>query len=291
MSKPVDPFAPPRPAQSPEVRWGIAASAPPIQASEVETADRAAEVVLMWGDEVLHVAHVSPPRSVVIGEGGGSEAPDYLIGRDVIGAERLPIVIERGGQLCCVIPEGARGSVTVGDATRSFAELEAEGKLGAYGELAGARLYALPEGASARGEPRGLTFLVKPTHAARAIGTKPELKLKHTGWIGLSLSVHAVFLVLFYFTPPHSQVLSLNDPSTNERLIAYISEAREQREEPLPEWSSGGGGEPGEESARAAGDEGQAGAPDERPTRNRMAVERRSDAAPALARENIRENM
>lgn len=295
MSKPslVNPFASPAPGPSaePQVRWGIAASGPPVDTAEVETAQRAAEVVLMWGDEVLHVTHVSPPRDVIIGEGGGDVAPDYLIGRDVLGAERLPIVVERDGQLCCVIPEGASGEITLGEATRSFAALEAEGKLAAFDGLAGAKLYVLPEGAAARVEHRGLAFLVKPTSAGRAVGAKTGLKLKHTGWIGLSLSVHAVFLVLFYFMPPHSQALSLNDTHANERMIAYLENADALVEEPLPEFAAADPGEPGEEGARHDGEEGQAGTPDERPNRNRMATERTSDADPVMARQNIRENM
>lgn len=295
MSNPsvANPFAPPapRPTAEPPIRWGIAASGPAVDPAEVETAQRAAEVVLMWGDEVLHVSHVSPPRDVVIGEGGGESAPDYLIGREVLGAERLPIVVEREGRLSCVIPEGASGEVTIGDATRSFAELEAEGKLASFEGLAGARLYAVPEGASARVEHRGLSFVVRPTSAGRAIGAKSGLKLKHTGWIGLSLSVHAVFLVLFYFMPPHSQALSLNDAGEQARMIRYLENADAMVDEPLPAFTAPDSGEPGEEGARHDGAEGQAGTPDERPNRNRMATERTSDADPVMARENIRENM
>jgi len=298
MSTLVNPIAPPIPrstpsgdAAEPQVRWGIAASGPAVDPAEVETVERAAEVVLMWGDEVLHVSHVSPPRDVIIGEGGGETPPDYLIGRDVLGAERLPIVVEREGQLCCVIPEGASGEITIGEATRSFAALDAEGKLAAFDGLAGARLYVLPEGAAARVEHRGLAFLVKPTSAGRAVGAKSGLKLKHTGWIGLSLSVHAVFLVLFYFMPPHSQALSLNDAGQQARMIAYIENADALVEEPLPELAAADPGEPGEEGARHDGAEGQAGTPDERPNRNRMATERTSDADPVMARQNIRENM
>src|SRR5690242_11655308 len=105
MEKLVNPFAAKAaPAPAPET-WGIVASAPPVDAAEIETPQRAAEVVIMWGDDVLHVAHVSPPRDVVIGEGRA----DYLIGKDILGSDRLPIVIEQNGHLACVLPEGAKG--------------------------------------------------------------------------------------------------------------------------------------------------------------------------------------
>ncbi len=286
----VNPFAAPvsTPVPKPtEERYGIAASGPPVDPSEIETAQRAAEVVLMWGDDVLHVAHVSPPRDVFIGEG----ATDYLVGRELLGAERLPIVIEREGRLCCVIPEGATGDVTVGASTKSFAELEAEGKLAPYAERPGAHLYPLPDEASARVDHRGLAFLVRPTAAGRAIGTAPAIKARHTGWIGLSLAVHAAFLVMFYFMPPHSSALSLDNITADSRMAEYIETAIAQEEPPV-EWAneqpepSGGTGE------RAAEEEGAMGDPEEQPSRGRYGVEGDpNDPNPELAREHAREHM
>lgn len=285
MSTPerINPFAAPRESR---VRYGIAASGPPVDPNEVETARPAAEVILMWGDDVLNVTHVSPPRDIVLGDGG-----EYALGRDVLGADRLPIVLERGGQLTCVIPEGANGAITIGDASKSFADLEAEGRLSAYDALPGARLYPLPDDASARVEHRGLTFLVKRTAQGRAVGAS-GLRMKHTGWIGLSLAVHAVFLVLFYFMPPQSQALSIDGITAQDRLIAYMVEPPERTEDPLPEWSNAAGGQPGEEGARHDGDEGEAGDPEERRTRNRMGIQGDpDDPNPEMARERIREEM
>jgi hypothetical protein len=288
---PVNPFAVPVQTPAPEpTRWGIAASGPPVDPAEVETAQRAAEVTILWGDEVLHVAHVSPPRDVVIGEAGSGAAPDYAMGRELLGADRLAVVVERNGQLCCVIPEGATGEVRVGDARRSIADLASEGKLLPYEALAGAQLYPLPEGASARIDHRGLAFLVKPTHAARVVAGA-GLSFKHTGWIGLSLAVHAVFLIMFYLMPDHSAALSNDHLRTDTRLVEYLLEAPAHVEEPPPELTvtQGEQGQPGQ---RHAGDEGQAGDPEEQPSRGRMAVRgNRDNPNPQLAREHARENM
>lgn len=290
MSKPnvVNPFAVPVDTPVPEVRWGIAASAPPVDPSEIETTQRAAEVAILWGDEVLHVTHVSPLRDVVIGEG----ATDYLVGRELLGVERLPVVVEREGRLSCVVPEGARGTVTIGESTRSLAELDAEGKLAPFADVAGAKLYALPDGASARVEHRGLSFLVRPTNAARPVGAQQPMRLKHTGWIGLSLAVHAGFLVMFYFMPPHTSALSLDDTAVRDRLISYL-ETADAVQEPEPEWTEQASAEQaGGDGQRHDGEEGASGDPEERPSRGRFGVQGDpNDPHPELARERIRESM
>ncbi len=283
-----NPFAAKVEPAAPAVRWGIAASAPPVDPSEIETTQRAAEVVIMWGDEVLHVSHVSPPRDVTIGEGQGT---DYLVGREVLGAERVPVVVERGGQLFCVIPEGASGQVSAGGSARSFDELAGEGKLEAF--EGGARLYAVPEGATARVEHRGLSFVVRPTNAARAVGGQQSFRLRHTGWIGLSLAVHAVFLVMFYFMPPHSSAMSIDDTATRDRLIQYMTEANAVEEPPLPELTQDSGQESaGREGERHDGEEGASGDPDQRPSHGRYGVQGRpDDPNPEMARERIRNDM
>ncbi len=290
---PMNPFAVPVDTPAPRTRtqWGIAASAPPVDPAEVETSQRAAEVTILWGDEVLHVAHVSPPRDVILGEAGTGAAPDYAMGRELLGAPQMAVVVERDGQLCCVVPEGATGEVRVGEERRSVAELDAEGKLQPYDALPGARLYPLPEGANARIEHRGLAFLVRPTHAARVVA-KAGLQLQHTGWIGLSLAVHAVFLVMFYLMPERSAALSNEHLRTDTRLVQYMLEAPAQAEEQPPELAMTEPAEQGQPGTRHAGDEGQAGDPEERPSRGRMAVRGdRNNPNPQLARERVEANM
>jgi TonB family protein len=276
-----------RPAAPVEETWGIAATGPAVDAAEIETAQRAAEVVIMWGDDVLHVAHVSPPRDVVIGEGRS----DYLMGKDILGTDRLPIVVERQGQLACVLPEGAKGDVTIEGAKKTFEALEGEGKLAAFGELAGAKLYTMPAGASARVEHRGLTFIVRPTNAGKVIATTSAFRWKHAGWIGLSLFVHGLMLVFFYFMPPQTSALSLDNISAESRLADYILDASEMNE-PEVEWTQSEPGESGGSGTQAADEEGQAGDPEHERTDNHFAVRGPRDTqTPQLSRENLRDNI
>src|SRR5699024_6424817 len=100
-----NPFAPPPPpartssstaAASGEEQYGIIATAPPVNPAEVEAPQSAVEVVMMWGDSsVLHVEHLSPPRTYTIGEG---DKVDYLMESSVLGTSSMPIVVAGAGQ-------------------------------------------------------------------------------------------------------------------------------------------------------------------------------------------------
>lgn len=99
------------------VQYGIVASGPPVSPDEVESGEQAVEVVIMWGDrQVLHVEHLNPFRPFYVGEPGGKEAPvDFLMGSDVLGTNRMPVVVAGGAGVAVVIPQGATGEVIVGE--------------------------------------------------------------------------------------------------------------------------------------------------------------------------------
>jgi hypothetical protein len=61
----------------------------------------AIEVVILWGTNVLHVSHLTPPRGFYVGEG---LACDFWLPADQLGTSRLPIVIADGGVLALVVP-------------------------------------------------------------------------------------------------------------------------------------------------------------------------------------------
>lgn len=256
-------------------RWGIAATEPPLNPAEVESHHRAVEVVVMWGDDVLHVEHVSPPRDVRIDT--GSEASH-------------PVVIEREGGLFCVLPEGASGHVRREGSETSLDELRAGG-LGALGELSGAVLYPLPEGASARIEHDGMTFLVRPTHAGKELAAGAPIAWRRYAWVAASLGVHALVLGMFYFLPPSTQALSLDQINADDRMVEYLDAARATEDVEVPDWDSSSDDTAGGDGERAADEEGAAG--DDGPvTHRRQAVQGRPDNPdPHMARENIRENM
>jgi len=274
---------------SENIRYGIAASGAPVNPADVETGNSAVEVVIMWGDmSVLHVAHLSPPRTFVVGE---SEAkPDYLIGSEILGASRMPLVVDVGGNAAVVIPQGATGQVTVGDQAMSIADLQAQGKLQPCAEAAGAMQYTLPAGASARISHRGLTFVVKPTTEGRKVGIGGQgVQWGQQLWTGVSLGVHAAFLLMFYFLPPRPASLSLDLLSQDSRLVQYLMEPPETVEEETPEWlqeQEQNDDQEGGTGKRHKDDEGAMGEESHEKTTNRYGIEGPEDNPdPHMARQ------
>jgi pSer/pThr/pTyr-binding forkhead associated (FHA) protein len=305
------PFAPPAaappvasvPTDPEQVRYGIVASGPPVRPDEVETGASAIEVVVMWGDNsVLHTAHLSPPREFTVGDettGKGKPATDYLIGSEVLGMSRLPVVTPVGDGIAVVVPPGATGEVTVGDQSMSIADLAAQGRLRPSTAVAGAQEYVLPPNATARVHYKGFTFLTRPVHAGKPVGVGRDSFRGSVAagaaaylWVGISLLVHGSFLVLMYFMPPSSSSLSLELLTADNRYAKYLIEPPETREEEQPEWlnQENKNEEEGGKGKRHKGEEGQMGKNDAKKTKNRYGIEGPADNPdPHMAREQARE--
>jgi len=265
---------------------------------DVDSADHAIEVVVMWGDSsVLHVEHMSPPRSFSVGEvldERGMLATEFLIGRESLGVERVPVSIVEDGVAFVVLPEGASGEITVGDRTIGFAELNAQGALSPCGELAGAWQWRLAEGSSVRVAYAGFTFVVRPLRAARRIGVggAPRLELQSQRWVAASVAAHLCLLVAFYFVPPKSAALSTDLLNEDSRLVDFMRDARSVDVTPLPEFldAAKADSKDGQSGERHEGDEGAMGKPDHEKNDKRYAVKGpRDNTDPHLARDAAKE--
>jgi TonB family protein len=296
MANPFAAPAAPAEGEGGKVVYGIAASGPPVNPSEVETGAAAVEVVVMWeGDDksdsnIIHVAHLSPPRTYVLGSRG-----DYLMSPTVLGQDNLPVVVASGGQAQVVIPQGATGTVTIGTGSdaveKTFEELAAGGKLSASSQVPGAQLYPLPQNATAVVKnARGLTIRAKATAAGKDVGGAFTYAWQRDVWIGVSLVAHAALLALFYFLPPASPALSVDALSQDIRAADYADTGDESIiDEPEPEFmdtdetaDSGGTGE------RHQGEEGEMGEEGAERTNNRYGIAGDSDD-PQMARANAEE--
>jgi TonB family protein len=281
------------------VRYGLVASGPPVNPDDVETSDRALEVMIMWGDNsVLSVEHVSPIRSYYVGESTdakGKPTVDYLLGSDLLGTERMPVVIDAGGGGAVVIPPGATGDITVGNDRMAIQDLVASGRVQPCNEMAGAYQYPLPAGATARVQFRGLTFVVRPVNAGRAVGVggaRSGTNFKEYGWTVLSFAIHALFLLMMYFMPPGGSALSLDLLNEDSRLAKYLMEPPETIEEETPDWlqNSETPDDEGGKGKRHKDEEGQMGKEESKQTKNKYAIEGPADNEdPQMAREQAKE--
>ncbi len=281
-----------------EVMYQLIPSGPAVNPAEVDSHESAVEVVIMWGDlSILHVAHLSPPRSFYVGEATDSKgkvSTDFLIGSEVLNnAERLPVTVEAGAGVAVVIPQGAYGDVTVGEQQMTFEDLAASNQLQACNELAGAKQYPLPAGATARVVYNGFTFVVRPVPAGQRIGIggAPKIDWKQYIWTIASILVHTAFLLMFYFLPPSAASLSLDLLNADSRLVQYLIEAPETVEEELPEFlEENKEDDEGGKGKRHKDEEGQMGKKDEQKTKNKFGIEGPQDNEdPHMAREEAKE--
>ena len=77
--------------------YSLVKSGPDVHPDEVEVAHVAAvEVMILWDTNVLHVSHLTPPRSFYVGEEQGKNfACDYFIPTEKLGTTRAPVVARR----------------------------------------------------------------------------------------------------------------------------------------------------------------------------------------------------
>jgi TonB family protein len=281
-----------------QVRYGIVASGPAPSPDEVETGDRALEVVIMWGDnEVLKVDHLNPVRSYYVGEttdAKGKSDVDYLIGSELLGTARQPVVVESGGTGAIVIPQGATGEIAIGNDRMSIPDLIQSGRAQPSSELPGAYQYPLPPGATGRVSFRGLTFVVRPVNAGKpvGIGQGGGINYKQQLWTILSFAIHGLFLAMMYFMPPGGSALSLDLLSEDARLAKYLMEPPETVEEETPDWlqNTESQDEEGGKGKRHKDDEGQMGKESNQKTKNKYAIQGPADNEdPHMAREAAKE--
>jgi len=212
----------------------------PVDPSECEDARlEAVEVTVLWGETVLSVAHLTPPRAYTVGHGEGA-AVDYVLPRELSPAASVPIVAIENGAARPVAPDGA---VLAGDDV-------------CFGAL---------------------TFRIKSVVAGkrvpRAIGADTR---GLSGAFVVSLASVAAFMgALAYYTPALGA--SLDSELDRDRLDAmrvYLqAQAERERERQLEDGGKAvtpeGGGTPGQ---AAKGPEGKMGRPDRPSVQKRTAI-------------------
>src|SRR4051812_2109599 len=98
------------PADAPEgsYTYKLVQSGPEVPAEECEREVAAVEVVIRWGDSVLHVAHLTPPRSFYVGEEQAKGLKcDFFLPEEKIGSRRMPLLLaDARGDVRLVISAG-----------------------------------------------------------------------------------------------------------------------------------------------------------------------------------------
>lgn len=218
-----------------------------------DPAATALEVTVLWGENVLEVMHLSPPRPFRIGHGPGV---DFTVPPELLSAESVELVSLDAGVPRVVAPGGAT--------------------LEAANGTSAARTLELRDGAVAVVRFGSLAFHVSSGAAGRRL---PRAFGADTSGLGASfaatLGAVATFLgVIAYYTPALGS--TLDDELNPERvaiLRAYL-ETNAERETKLDQAPGdgakrGGGGKPGQ---AAEGPEGKMGRPDHPARGKRFAI-------------------
>ncbi len=194
------------------------------------------QVSIVWGDAILHLEQLSPPRPFFVGTPSSKAAPvDFVVPEERLGAPRLPLVLFERGVPYAVTPAGTKIPLENG----ASAEL-------AFGDLV-CRIKAV----------------VVPKTPKRGIFSGFGGRM--AAYFGLSAAVTAALIgAAAAFAPPLG--ITEDEGLNKDQLYAmkaYLDATAEEDVEPEPlEPSSASGGEQqGGGAAPAEGEQGAAGDP------------------------------
>ncbi|WP_437482283.1 AgmX/PglI C-terminal domain-containing protein [Sorangium sp. So ce1014] len=265
--------------------YALVKTAPEVPAAECETEALSVEVLIRWGSNLLHVAHLTPPRSFHVGEQDGAEgACDFFVPAERLGAARAPLVlVGEDGEVSAVIPPGTSGMVEIGSCKMTVAQAIATGRAAPCAALDGARRIALPLGARAKLDLGGFGFEVAVGRAGRRVAGKASLDRRSLPFTALSTLLHVGLLgAMAAFMPPLAMADDGGVSAEQAYLMAQALASTAEREQPeandgteatRPSEREGGTG------AAAIGESGKAGSATSRKTGGRFDIEGPKDNA------------
>jgi Mg-chelatase subunit ChlD len=264
-----------------------------------ETSAACVEVTIRWGASVLHVAHLSPPRSFHVGEAipgdGGLDPSCFRLPSATLGAAQVPVILVEEGAVKLVLPDGAEGFVELaGGPRQTVAEIVEDGTTEACEAPAGARLVAFPLGSRASIEAFGVVIEVSSSHAARAVAGHYHVDRRSLPFIaGSAVAQLGVLAALWAFAPPltdpgeelsadriYQLQVALDAIAEKQAAAAADASAQESVAEAVAENKEGGTG------TLSLGEEGAMGSPNTRASESRYGARGAADRAdPHLSRQ------
>jgi hypothetical protein len=215
---------------------------PDVNAAEVELPDvQAVEIMVLWGNNVLSVAHLTPPRSYYIGERDDEKkACDVLIPSEKLGTGRQPLILVEAGLVSLILAAEAKGFIELPGRPRLTVE-EAVAGAAPSAELTGAHRIPFPSGAKARIEQGDFVFQIAAVNAGKPVkhGILAGFNSTALSYFGLSFFAHAGLVgSMALFVPPIG--LTPDEDVDNDQryliqqyLVGAAERERQEREDPL----------------------------------------------------------
>ncbi|MCB9607801.1 MAG: AgmX/PglI C-terminal domain-containing protein [Polyangiaceae bacterium] len=273
--------------------YTLVKSAPDVPADEVETHAAAVEVMVLWGTNVLHVSHLTPPRSFYVGEEAGKAIGcDFFIPAESLSVARMPVVLAGGGGISVVLPQGAKGFVEIPGQPRMTLD-EARAKAQPCAELSGAHQLALPGGAKARVEVGDFVFQVAAVNAGKPmpVGILVGLEVAVLMYFALSFfTVGSLIAAMAFFVPPmgllDDEGIDKDQLFLMQQYLKAAAEREEEEKETEQVTEQDADNKEGGTGTRAKGEEGSMGKQTSKDTNKRYAVQGPKDNPdPHIARQ------
>ncbi|MEJ2219093.1 MAG: FHA domain-containing protein, partial [Gemmatimonadota bacterium] len=197
-------------------------SGPDVFPEEVELPHvQSVEVMILWETNVLHVSHLTPPRSFYVGEEMGKNLEcDFFIPAEKLGTTRMPLVVGDRTGVSVVMPAGAKGTIELPRQPPMTLD-EARLKAQPSAEVSGGHQVPLPPGAKARIELGMFVFQVAAVNAGKPMpaGVAANMDWTVASYFGLSLLAHAgLIAAMAFFVPP----LGLTDDEEIDKEQLYL---------------------------------------------------------------------
>jgi hypothetical protein len=271
-------------------------SGPDVNPADLEMPNvTAIEVMVLWGNDVLHVSHVVPPNGFTVGETGVKEAAcDFFIPEEILGMPRLTLVVSDGQGSTIVIPPKATGFFEVLGESRVTLETARKSAVPSP-RLPGGCELQLPASGKACLHLGAFSFHFAAVAAGRPCkkGLAAGVETEVFGFFGLSLAAVASFVAaMAYLVPPQN---GMDDESFNSDQVyviqQYLKASAEREPEALPAEQAANvdaDSREGGTGTRAKNEEGSMGNPTSKSANGRYAIQGpRDNPDPHVSREQL----
>ncbi|MGK4005624.1 AgmX/PglI C-terminal domain-containing protein [Sorangium sp. So ce1036] len=274
--------------------YTLVKNGPDVPNEEVEVPAASVEVMILWDASVLHVAHLTPPRSFYVGEEEGKNFKcDFFIPSEKLGTTRAPIVLaDRSGSVSVVLLPRATGTIEIpGQAKMTLQQAIDTGRAQPSAELSGAYQMALPSGGKAKIELDGIAFQVAAVNAGKVVAGHFQMDTQSLLYTGLSMAVHLGLLAaMAFFMPPLGATdedgISADQQFLIQQYLAAAAEKEMEEKETEQIAENAADNKEGGTGTRAKGEEGSMGNPNTKATGNRYGVQGPADNPdPHIARQ------
>ena len=216
----------------------------------------ALEVVMTWGGTPQHGELFEKARTVTVGD---ADDATFVLPREVVAEPFALVEPEDGGFLLC-IPPGASACVVCEEAgVRTPIDI---GTLPS--DANGTRRVRMLTGMIADVEIGAFTFHVRTTDAKVDLPGGAAIDWRPYRWVGASLLFHSILIGIFLLQPPDAGALSIDLDGRDLSRMQYYMTAIERDEMIDDSHLTGEAGAATNEGRPQEGDEGAAGAQDER---------------------------